>query len=113
MTTGITVHVKTYQKQHGQSTLVGCVQHVVIKFLPAVTFRFTIIICFTVVTIYPDCKVINSLGAMANAALRTCTWLDVKRWEASLQPAVADYSQPTFVEFTAVFHHAKYQYHCS
>ena len=30
----------------------------------------TIIICFTVVTIYPDCKVINSLGAMANAALR-------------------------------------------
>ena len=44
----------------------------------------TIIICFTVVTIiYPDCKVINSLGAMANAALRTRTtaWLDVKRWE--------------------------------
>ena len=40
-----------YQKQHGQSTLVGCVQPVVIKFLPAVTFHFTIIMCFTVVTI--------------------------------------------------------------
>ena len=32
----------------------------------------------TVVTII---TVINSLGAMANAALRTRTWLDVKRWE--------------------------------
>ena len=53
----------------------------------------TIIICFTVVTIiYPDCKVINSLGAMANAALRTRTWLVSKGGRASLQPAVADFS---------------------
>ena len=85
----------------------------------------TIIICFTVVTIiYPDCKVINSLGAMANAALRTRTWLDVKkvgglpynidsRVESFYSTIYAYSLQLLIVEFTTVLHHAKYQYRCS
>ena len=82
------------------------------EFFTSCNIPFYYYICFTVVTIiYPDCKVINSLGAMANAALRTCTWLDVKRCMGglpySLQLLITP--QPTFVEFTLLSsHHAKY-----